>query len=136
MKLMRVVLLPVLIFAGGCETGTEADPNAHIGTYTLVSVDGDGLPADLGVEDGVAISLLSATLNLNADQSAALSLRVRATQGTTSFEVSEALTGTYTRTASSIQVVWDDADPQTFVYDEDEDELTLTSEGHVLVFEK
>lgn len=136
MKLLRLFMIPMALFATACDSTTEPDPNAHVGTYALVSVDGASLPAPFGVEDGLTLTVLSGSLTLNADRTASFSIRFRATQGTFSVEETESGTGTYSRTGTSITVQFDDGESETLAYDEEDDELTLTSEGTVLVFRK
>ena len=127
----------VLVITGCGDSSTEPDPNAHVGTYTVVSINGSNLPAVLGVEDGMTISFVSGSMTFTANNTVAGAIKVRGTLGTTVIEEEESLAGTYARNGNSILVTWsDDGSTQPMTFDENKEELTFTSEGNVFLLRK
>ena len=133
----RFSALLLALFVVGCtDTGSDPDPNAHVGTYTLVSLNGATPPVNVGFVENFAVTVLSGSATLNADQTASFQLRLRLTQGSLTVEETESDVGTYTRDGTAILVVWSDGSTDTLSFDEDDRELTTTFDGMVAVFRR
>ncbi len=133
MRFLLAASLVLLLTA--CADAAGPDPNAHVGTYNVVTVNGSALPFTALVYEGVSTVILAGSVTLNADGTASDSYSFRYSDG--SWVVDETTTdvGTYTKTGNTIVVAWASSfSPETFDYADNR--LTLTESGLVVSYRK
>lgn len=132
MRKILTALAALLVIACGDSTGPDT---SHVGTYTLLSVDGEALPVSF--TDGFAtIVLTSGHVTLNADGTFADVLSYTVTEGTDSYSDTETYSGTYTRSGSNITFNVTSPDPDTYRMTLSGTTLTQTDGGATLVYRK
>jgi hypothetical protein len=130
-----LALLAFVVVLVGCDSTSEPDDSALVGTFTLQTVNGQNLPVFLGFFDGIGVTVLAGRLTLNADRTAAEAYDYRLTQGTTPSEASDSDVGVYTRNGNEILVEWSSGQPsETYILDDDT--LTLDEDGFVFFYRK
>lgn len=106
------------------------DAGNYIGTYELVTIDGNPLPFSPAHEGG-APEVLASTLTLAADGTFQMSMTYATTAGNSA---SRDFTGTYTIDQTTLRFVWEGAGvtPGTL----DGKTLTIVNEGIPFTYEK
>ncbi|HEX2166209.1 MAG TPA: hypothetical protein VHG09_03125 [Longimicrobiales bacterium] len=112
------LILPIL---AACDDDPTEPDNSHVGTYTLVSVDGETVPVAIDEGDGV-LTISDGTVTLNANGTFAIDIDISFTEGEQTTPEDLALTGTYTRSGNTV----------TFSGHDDEGFETATISGDVL----
>jgi hypothetical protein len=137
---MRRSLLTALVLgflsacSGGDATGPDTDPNAHVGSYSLVSINGNVLPAVFDTE-GFHFVYLSGQVTLKADGTSTNSYTFTVTQGGNVVQQTDNDTGTYARAGTTISVVWASGDRESYSFSGG-NTLTINETGAVVVFRK
>jgi len=134
-KLARLTLTLLLALPACGEGGgtTEPQAEAHVGTYTLATVNGASLPVTF-TEQGLTVAILSGRVTLNAAGGASDTYRYRITEGGTTSEETTTDLGRYTRTRDVITVIWNSGETEVFVYANNT--LTLDETGFIAVYRK
>jgi hypothetical protein len=131
--LSLLLLLPVL---AACEEDPAGPGNAHVGVYTLESINGDEVPASFE-EDGGVFTIIGATLTLNANGSFAMNAEMEFTIDDETTEESNSIVGTYTRSGNTLTFTHSGEDEGFDTATLSGDVLTTSGGGdEVLVFEK
>ena len=132
MRRLATFVLLALAFsplASAQPPASQAAPDIT-GTYTLVTVNGDNVPATI-THDDVSITIRSGSFVINADGSCVSRMVFLAPNGQ---EVTREVTGTYTRDGGKLTIQWQGAgvtegtaDGKTF---------TMDNEDFVLAYKK
>jgi hypothetical protein len=124
--LLSLALSP---FASAQPPASQAAPDIT-GTYTLVAVNGDNVPATI-THDDVSITIRGGSFVINAAATCVSRMVILAPNGQ---EVTREVAGTYTRNGSKLTIQWQgagvtegEADGKTF---------TMDNAGMVLTFRK
>jgi len=129
--LQLIFLLTTGILLSACKQETKVAAGADpAGVYTLVSVNGNKVPASIS-HDGTALQVRSGSFTIKAD----------GTCGTTTIfvppsgkEATREVSATYTREGSKLTMQWQGAGMTTGTIEGNT--LTMNNEGIVFVFEK
>lgn len=128
----------ILVMAG-CDSNPVASLPDITGTYTLVSVDGEPLPAILYEDDEIRFELVSGTLILSASDtySEPVTLRVTDKVSDVSETAVETDTGSFTVT-SATSVTFTSSDPEIGSYTAtiSGNELTYTFGGSLVTYRR
>ena len=127
------VLLAALLL-GACDDPGGPDPDAHVGTYQVVSVNGENLPFLALVFDGRTTHILAGSVTLRADGTATDTYTYRYTDDREVIEQTTFAFGTYSRSAESVSVRWESGIVEYFDYAADE--LTLSKQGLLVRYRK
>jgi hypothetical protein len=128
-----VMGLAFVLTLAGCETATESG-NAHLGTYHLVTLNGQTLPVHLGRVEETTLDVLGGHIALNADGTAISSLTILVTEAGVESEETNTGAGTFTRRGSSIIINWLDGGQDHLSWSGNE--LMLAGDGLVAVFRR
>lgn len=128
-----IALLLPLTACGDDSTG-PGNANAHVGTYTFISLNGQNLPTFVE-EDGVRVTFLSGRLTLNTDGTASQSFTAQVAQGTSVQQETFRYAGTYSRSGDAIVITWAQSEQETYSFSGG-NTLTLSESGFVAVFRK
>lgn len=105
-----------------CEEDPSGVDNAHVGVYQLTTINGQPVPVSFS-EDGGVITIVGASITLNADDTFSVAAQLRFTFGGQTQNETHALSGTYTKSGNTV----------TFDHEgEDEGFETATINGNVL----
>lgn len=128
-------LLATLLLGAACsDTPGGPDPEAHVGRYQVVSVNGESLPYLALVVDGRTTHILAGSVTLRADGTASDTYTFRYTDGLEVIEETTFDQGTYTRSGEIIDVTWSSGTIESFTYSGDE--LTLFDQGYLVKYRK
>ncbi|MFN2565090.1 MAG: hypothetical protein ABR499_08800 [Gemmatimonadaceae bacterium] len=122
-----------LLAACGGDSSTAPDANIA-GSYTLETVNGNGLPWRFFVLDDDWIEVATGTGSINADGTYSLRLDYRFREAGEESTFNESSVGTYTRNGNAIEFT--DADGSRLRGSISGRRITVTSPGVVLVFER
>ena len=125
-----LVAAPRLVLAADDEADTVNVPDDPTGVYTLVSVNGDPLPATLNHE-GATLLIRSGSFTINADGTCVSRMVFVPPPGT---EVTREVRATYTRDGARLTMQWEGAG--TTVGTVEGNTFTMNNEGMVLVYRK
>ena len=139
--MLRFAFIPALALSllafAGCDDETTGPGDSVVGTYVLVSVNGDPLPAVVFEGGGVTSEALEGTLTLRADGTFSASTITRNTVNGSSSTDTESSSGAYTVSGATITFV--DSTGTTIAI-RSGDTITVTFQENgldiVLVFEK
>ncbi|MGY8800290.1 MAG: hypothetical protein ACKVG4_16120 [Longimicrobiales bacterium] len=130
-------VLPVLlvaVFLAGCgDSITEAD-STPVGSYALISLNGQPLPLTIEELPGESVTLTSATLTLNADGTCSLLSTIQETTATGTATETDSSIGTWGNTGNAISFAWSDGTALAGSWSGDT--IVITSEGFVYLFER
>jgi hypothetical protein len=103
----RILPSLAVLFAVACGGGTDpAGPDGPVvGTYTLRTVNGLVLPAVVGTEQGVTVSITAGALTLRADRTFSATTTARGVGVGTDNTVTAAGAGTYTVSGNAVTLV-------------------------------
>jgi hypothetical protein len=130
----RILLVAFLSVIAACDNPEGPDPNAHVGTYNIVSVNGESLPFLALVYNGRTTHILAGRVSLNADGTATDSYTYRYTDGPEVIEETTFDSGVYTRSGRFVDVVWGFGFQESFTYEGNT--LTLEESGYLVTFRK
>lgn len=120
MKQHTVALAMAALFSGIASSQVHAQDDA-VGTWELVAIDEDSLPAVVDTTDNCTEEVTSAELVLDADGGWQLTINERETCGSEVSEDTETEAGTYTVQGMTVQFNANDADTD----DEDDTEIEI-----------
>jgi hypothetical protein len=100
----RVLLVLASAALLGCSSDKTAGPTADVavGVYTLQTINGSGLPFNLGTQSGVTYEVLADAYSINADGTYSEQGTLRATQGGTVTTQQEVETGVWQRNGTAL----------------------------------
>ncbi|HUF50129.1 MAG TPA: hypothetical protein VMN60_04815 [Longimicrobiales bacterium] len=128
------LLLAVLAFGCG-DSSTDVAATAHVGTYTLRTIDNAPLPVTILVEGTASLVITAGSVNLNSDATFTDRTDYQIVSGTTTISDSDVAAGTYTRNGSTIELRTSDGGVYSMAFSNG-NTLTQTFEGSVLVYRK
>jgi hypothetical protein len=133
--LALAVSLTASFACGGDDDGGTAPDNAHVGTFALVSINGQNLPFSL--TDGTAtITITSGSVVLNADLSFRDDFAYTVQQGTSTESLTETALGTYIRSGTNITFNATSPAPGSYRMAFGENTLTQAGEGFTFVYRR
>lgn len=138
MRILRAALVPavMLLALAGCDSdSTGPDANAHVGTYTLVTVNGSPLPFVVVQVLNDKIEVTKGSVTLNADGTYSDRVTLRATEGGSTTTEEEASTGTYAMNGTSVSFI-ETSSGETYSGSLSGDDLTVIVEGFTAVYNK
>lgn len=133
--LLTVFLLPALLVACGDDNGPTLDPEDYVGSYTLETVDGSELPANVVLE-GANIQINSAIASLDHDRDWGLRFNGQIGGATTELEFA----GTYSIAGNKLTLRVMDEDHNNVIrtlkgtIQIEAETLTIEYNGTILVF--
>jgi hypothetical protein len=131
---MRVITVLVLALLAACASASRGGAGLE-GSYELVRINGDALPAESPTEDGVTMQ--GVTLRLTPD--GRFTMDAKATTGGGVGQSDERSQGTWSSTGDTLVMVPDvsGGDPPRFRWTLDEGTLTLyDQDGHAYTFRR
>jgi hypothetical protein len=130
-RLVTLVLLSLAFspLASAQPPAGQAAPDIT-GTYTLVTVNGDKVPATISHDDA-SITIRAGSFVISADKTCVSRMVILAPNGQ---EVTREVTGTYTRDGSKLTIQWEGAGMTEGVADGKT--FTMDNAGMVLIFRK
>ena len=129
--LQLVCLLTAGILLSACKQETKVAAGADpIGIYTLVSVNGNKMPASVS-HDGTAIQVRSGSFTIKADATCSTKTVFVPPSGQ---EATHEVSATYTREGSKLTMQWQGAGMTTGTIEGNS--FTMDNEGMVLVYKK
>lgn len=127
-------LLPVITLClclVGCDQGSNAPKGSDLtGTYNLVTVNGNKLPASVS-HDGASLQVRSGTFTINADGTCSTKTVFVPPTGA---EATREVSATYTREGEKLNMQWKGAGRTTGTIDGKR--FTMDNEGMVFVYKK
>jgi hypothetical protein len=139
MRISIAAAATVLLLAGCSSTSDPFTPEGVAGDYTLTSVNGLSLPAEVSItEEGwtFTMTFFEGNLTVNADGTYSLSLTQEYPGENAPVEEIYTETGTYTLSDPSTITVTSSEDPETFSGTLVGNVLTVNVDGIVFVFTK
>jgi hypothetical protein len=135
------VMLALGLFCTACKPAAQANVNASAnadadaekaaaGVYTLVTVDGKPMPADISHE-GHALQVRSGSFTLNADGTCSSKMVFVPAGG---LEVTREVSAAYTRTGSKLDMRWKGAGTTTGTLEGTK--FTMNNEGMTLIYQE
>jgi hypothetical protein len=129
--LRLVLLLSAGILLSACKQETKVAPGADpTGVYTLVSVNGNKVPASIS-HDGTALQVRSGSFTIKADGTCGTSTVFVPPSGK---EVTRDVSATYTKDGSKLTMQWQGAGRTTGTIDGNT--FTMDNEGMMFVYKK
>jgi hypothetical protein len=122
-------LLMVMVWVGCKQAGNAGDTNP-VGTYALVSVDGNKVPCTVK-HDKHTLAVKSGTFAINADGTCSSKVVFSAPSGGDS---SREVKATYTRQGAKLTMKWEGAGATTGTVEGDT--FTMNNEGMIFVYRK
>lgn len=132
-RILVLALVFVLAACGG-DGGSTGPDNGHVGTYTLQTVNGGGLPFTVVQVGANRLEITAGRITLNADNTLSGSLTTRETVNGAVTTEQGLETGTYVRNGTNIS--YQTSDGETGAMTLSGSSLTQTIEGLTLVYRK
>jgi hypothetical protein len=134
----RIVVLFALagIAACGGDATSPSVPRAVEGTYHLASVNGQAMPLLLAKNDTATLELLDGSVALGTDGTFLDIIRLRRTQGGGPVIESDTISGTFLHVGSTLLFQPGDQSGNYFMTVTDEQTLTETDPGVVIVYRR
>jgi hypothetical protein len=129
---MRKLVAAAMLVLAACSDA--AGPDAHVGSFTLVSFNGQGLPQIVEQDASRTLEVTGGVVTLHSDGTFTDRLDFRETTATTVDTDSDVLTGFYTITGDN--VTFDSDDGTTYSMARSGRRLTLVEPGLTLVYER
>ena len=129
---MRKLFAAALLVLAACSDSTG--PNARLGTYSLVSINGQDLPVVVGTISGTTVEIISGevTLNSNGTFTDRTDYRFTSNAGVdTDFEIA---TGTYSVNGNNVTFLTSDGDSYSMAISGQT--LTQVEPGLTLIYER
>ena len=133
--LTLAALLSTSFACGGDDDGSTGLDNAHVGTFTLVSVNGQNLPFSL-TEGTATITITSGSVTLNADRSFTDVTSYTFRQGTATESLTDTALGSYVRSGNNITFNVTSPEPGTYSMAFSGNTLTQVEEGFTLIYRR
>jgi hypothetical protein len=130
---MRRLVAAALLVLTACSDSTG--PNAHVGSYTLVSVNGQGLPEVVFQDGSETVEFTGGVVTLNSNGTFSDRIDFRITTSTEVFDDSDTITGTYTITGNNVTLNPSDGS-SAYSMALSGNALTQVEPGLTLVYEK
>lgn len=132
---MKKLALLVLLVVWGCGGDSPISPEESVaGTYTLQTINGEGLPVLWYSETGYTEEVLSASERLNSDGTFSESFTWRVTTNGVGATVTETDAGTFTASGGTVHFTY--ADGLTMTGSVSGNTLTIIESGFSLVFQR
>ena len=131
-NMLALLLLSLAVTACGDSVGP--DPDAHVGTYTLQTVNGSPLPFLIRQEGNNRIELTEGTVTLNANGTFSSRHSHRFTEGESISTETQSLTGTYVKSDGTFTFTDNEGDVYSALLEGNS--LTLNEGGVVAVYRK
>ena len=131
MKRFALIATAVLLSACG---GDGLGPEDIAGTYRLITVAGESLPALLATDGVTSVELESGTVRLNSDFTFSTTLSIRVFDHNTSLTETDAGVGTFTQNGTALVFTYTDGSIEGGSLNGDR--LTIIVEAVALVFER
>lgn len=125
--------LPLLLAALACSDSTSPEPTP-VGTYALVTVDGDPIPFVVAQTGSDKLELTDGRLTLNGDGTCSVSITARRTQDGQTSTNTDGDTCTWTNNNNALTLTYSSGSSDVGSWSGDQ--ISLTSDGHVFLFER